>query len=711
MLTQRKVWLFRLVMAVVFPILVVAGLEFGLRLAGIRSDPLIRVRQADGDWWTTNPQYGRAIFPREAGPTLPALWLPADKAEGEVRIVVLGESAAEGFPLSAFGMGRVLETVIRERNPEANVRAISLAMAGINSHQIRQLGRAAARRLSPDIVVVYAGNNEVVGPFGPAAVMARYASSLWWIRLQQGLRGLSLSRVADAWAGRGGHHERKTWGGLDEFRGVEIADDDPRLHAMGQNFEKNLGQLVDFLTRRNIKVLVSTMAVNLTDWPPMASEYEPGPERFEYAAAPDPDALRSAVLAYRWAEELRQAGYAEQAWRFYRRAADLDRVRFRADSRINGALRTMGGIRSGNRVRLVDVDRLLHEEDAAGGDDARWFYEHVHLNIPGRIQVASRWVDVLHEAGWLSAPQTIAGDEGDAITRALLFTPMDELQALTIIREFYRWPQFANQLYGEQRIAALEEAMNRARAERHGWTAGRVAEELAALRVRHPRDAARDAAAGAHLLALGDPAGAVQALTSALALEPRHPQARADAAAAALRLGDLDAAARHLEAALAWNPRHPHLLLIRAEWAMAASRWPEAERDLLQVHAMLPKHLGAILHLARLAEARRDWSGAERRYREGLAISPDSGPLLSNLAMLLATRPDGVDEARRLAIQATEVIPDSPHAWWTLGRVEMRAGNRDAAAAAWAAAEQRSKPERDDGLLEAIRRERAALTE
>jgi lysophospholipase L1-like esterase len=259
--TSLKTGLFRLILAVLAPACVVAAGEGILRWMGVESAaPLIRVADERGAHWTSNPAYGRSIFPQEAGPALPPLWVPERKEAGEIRIVVLGESAAEGFPLSEFNLARVLETVVAERNPALRVRAISLAMTGVNSHQIRRLGLAAARCLDPDVVVLYAGNNEAIGPHGPAAVLPGLRRCLPLIRLQGAVREGRLAQVLDRGLRRARAAQGKSgmWRGLDEFRGVEIAADDPRLASMYRHFEANVDDLVSALTRRGIRVAICT---------------------------------------------------------------------------------------------------------------------------------------------------------------------------------------------------------------------------------------------------------------------------------------------------------------------------------------------------------------------------------------------------------------------------------------------------------------------
>jgi lysophospholipase L1-like esterase len=87
-----------------------------------------------------------------------------EKAAGTYRVVILGESAAEGTPNPSFGLGRMLEAMLRLEFPERRFEVINAAMTAINSHVIWLIAQDC-RQLKPDLVVVYMGNNEVIGSF------------------------------------------------------------------------------------------------------------------------------------------------------------------------------------------------------------------------------------------------------------------------------------------------------------------------------------------------------------------------------------------------------------------------------------------------------------------------------------------------------------------------------------------------------------------
>ena len=99
--------------------------------------------------------------------------VPEVKAPNAYRIFVFGGSAIYGTRSSA----RILEMMLREAIPSVHWEVYNAACPGMNSHVMIQVTRACAA-LEPDLFLVYMGNNEAVGPFGPATTLGQ--SNLFW---------------------------------------------------------------------------------------------------------------------------------------------------------------------------------------------------------------------------------------------------------------------------------------------------------------------------------------------------------------------------------------------------------------------------------------------------------------------------------------------------------------------------------------------------
>ena len=171
-------WLLRLSLCVLSPILFFGLLEAGLRLGGYGYPTGFFLGPDAGGTYTTNYRFGWRFFPRSLART-PQPCILSAKPAGSVRIFVLGESAAMGTPDPSFNFGRILAVMLREQYPGVQFEVVNGAMTAINSHVALEIARDCAAR-QPDLFVVYMGNNEVIGPYGPGTVFQRWSPSLGW---------------------------------------------------------------------------------------------------------------------------------------------------------------------------------------------------------------------------------------------------------------------------------------------------------------------------------------------------------------------------------------------------------------------------------------------------------------------------------------------------------------------------------------------------
>src|SRR6266568_4502035 len=100
-------------------------------------------------------------------------------------------------------------------------------MTAINSHSVREIAFECAA-LKPYAFVIYMGNNEIVGPYGPSAVFGPFSGNLALIRAQLRARSLRAGELLTALATRSqtGFGE---WRGLEFFVHNQMPDSDPRL--------------------------------------------------------------------------------------------------------------------------------------------------------------------------------------------------------------------------------------------------------------------------------------------------------------------------------------------------------------------------------------------------------------------------------------------------------------------------------------------------
>jgi tetratricopeptide (TPR) repeat protein len=473
---------------IVSPALFLCVLEAGLRLGGYGHRTSFFIGpDAVGDY-LPNPKFGWRFFPRPLA-RLPVPCFMSAKAPGAVRIFVLGSSAAQGVPDPSFSFGRILEVMLRKRYPGVPFEVVNAAMTAINSHVVLQIARDCAT-YEPDLFVVYTGNNEVVGPYGPATVFQRWSPSRTMIRANAWAKSMRTGQLLDSFLERLGArgNSPSAWRGMQMFTGNCVAADDPRLEAVYENFRQNLSDVCQVARRAGAGVILSTVAVNLKDCPPFSSLhrsglsaeqlaewksiYEAGIKlegekrwleaiaKYEAAAQIDD---HFAELPYRRGRCLLAAGRVVEARGQYVLARDLDALRFRADSRLNAIIREVGSEQGGTGVRLADAEQSLAKgaSGASGLCGEESFYEHVHLKFDGNYLLART---VLEEVEAALPRLTAFARKGPIPSRrqcaeSLALTAWDEWNVAQPMVSMTARAPFTEQLEHAARQALAEETM------------------------------------------------------------------------------------------------------------------------------------------------------------------------------------------------------------------------------------------------------------
>jgi hypothetical protein len=167
-LSGGRLWLMRVTVVVLVPTLFFGLLELSLRLAGYGySTSYFLPSQVEGeDFLVPNTTFTYRFFPPDLARRPMELRMAAEKLPGTYRIFLFGESAAYGDPHPLYGVGQQLEILLQERFPGTHFEVVSTAMTAINSHAILPIAREIAQ-LDGDLWIVYMGNNEMIGAFGP----------------------------------------------------------------------------------------------------------------------------------------------------------------------------------------------------------------------------------------------------------------------------------------------------------------------------------------------------------------------------------------------------------------------------------------------------------------------------------------------------------------------------------------------------------------
>ena len=392
--------------AVLIPVVILALVEGGLRLAnvGFGTELLAPCTIKGNPASCYNLFFATPYFPAGMVQTPRLYAIPKAKPSGTYRIFVLGESAAMGDPDSAYGFSRYLEVMLREKYPAMKFEIVNTGSVAINSHVVLQIAKGLADQ-HPDLFIIYSGNNEAVGPYGPGTMLTSVGMSMPMVRGSIFFRSTRIGQLITKLGTK-----KREWRGMEMFMDNQVRADSPLMAAAYANYEKNLRDTIEVARRGGAKVIVSTVATNVKDCAPFASLHREGLSKDELQSWNDliqqgsnlegagsyAEALKAysaaakiddshAELEFRIARTYEAMGDFKSAKEHFDRARDLDTLRFRADSRINEINRAAV---QGTGVDLVDAEKVLSDSSRDGIIGSDLVYEHVHMTPEGNYVLA-----------------------------------------------------------------------------------------------------------------------------------------------------------------------------------------------------------------------------------------------------------------------------------------------------------------------------------
>lgn len=472
--SRRLRWALQASSAILVPLLLLGAVEGALRLFGVGFPTSLTVPcTVQGNAAACyNLFFPAPFFPPGMIKTPQAYAIPAEKARGTFRIFVLGESAAMGDPDPAYGFSRYLEVMLRQRYPEMKFEVVNTGSVAINSHVLLPMAEGLAKQ-RPDLFIIYSGNNEVVGPYGPGTALTSSGMNMAVIRGSIFVRstrvGQLLTKVGT---------QKREWGGMEMFLDKQVRESSPLMKHAYANFEQNLRDTVAVAQRSGARVIVSTVATNLKDCAPFGSLHRENLTAGELSAWTSlvqqgaelesersyDEALKAyqaagkiddqyAELEFRMARSLWMLGDYAGADQHFRRARDLDTLRFRADSKINQINRSVA---SASGAELVDADAIFSKESPNGIIGSDLVYEHVHMTPLGNYLLARAML--LQIASRLPAPagRPVADVPSEAeCEQWLAFTGHDRSRIAVEMLERLQKPPFTNQLNHSDQVLRL----------------------------------------------------------------------------------------------------------------------------------------------------------------------------------------------------------------------------------------------------------------
>jgi tetratricopeptide (TPR) repeat protein len=707
----KRRWTRRAALAA-FAVVALAGmLEAGLRALGYGYPTRFFVPQPDGKGYTTNPRFPWLFADRTAATPPPAA-LPAEKAPGTYRVFILGESAAAGMPDPAYGFGRVLEVMLRERHPDARFEVITAAVPGLNSRAVLTIAEDCARH-QPDLFVLYMGNNEVMGPYGPGAAARPFAASRALVRAGLWARSLRAGQLVASWAARPADVPAPP-PGAEAFAGTAVGPDDPRRSAVGAHFRANLADIIAAGRGAGARVVACTVGTNLKDCPPFAAANRPdlaGADKARWQAHYDEGVVlerdgrpaeaaekyraaariddRHAELHFRLARCLLGFRQYDDARRHFALARDCDALPFRADARLNEAVRQVAGGREADGVHLADVERAL-EQAAEGGHGLPGrdlFWDHAHLRPAGSHAVARAVLPHVEAALGLGLPDTAAVLSAERCAELLAETAYDRQRCAVAMLQATARPPFTGQLGHAQRFEAEAKAAADLAAADPEWSRGM--QWYTAALARRPDDWVLHNNFAAYLLAAGRPAEAADHVAAVVQALPGDLPAR-------LRLADvLAASGRAQEAvdlcqqAVAAEPASAPARLKLGDLLARQRRMDDALAAYEAVLRLRPGDADALTRRGLVRLDQGDTAAARADFEAALKSGPD--PETDNALGSLLIKQDKLAEALPHFQRACLLRPADPRFQNNCGTALLSLGRADEAADHFRAAAERDQ--------------------
>ncbi len=562
--------------------------------------------------------------------------------------------------------------MLRQTCPEVAFEVTTAAMPAINSHAVYPIARDCLG-YDPDLLVVYMGNNEVVGPYGAGTIFSPLAGHLGLIRAGVLVRSMRLGQLVAGWAGRvKDPAQTPNWRGMEMFLDRRVGREDQALARVYRHFQTNLDDMIRRARARQVPVVLCTVASNLRDCPPFASQQgrtlsAEDKKKFETSfalgkqAENDQDferALREyraalridngfAELHFRMGQCYWQEARYEEARDSYLQALDYDTLRFRADPRINKIIGDAGRKYQGRGVYFVDVTKVFSDNSPHGVAGKELFYEHVHMTPQGNYLLAQAVFSAMRRI----LPKSVQGENDNPVTlvsqaeceRSLGYTKWEEYRIHeTVLKGFITRPPFTNQAYQAER---LEYFRARIGSLQRGFTADAkraIAAQYRQAMAENPSDWWLYWKYAEFLSEMDpDPTAAFPYYRQVERRVPHYAQVHERLGVCQGKLGQLDRAIESCEKSVALDPFHSYTHF----------------------------HLGYAYQL----RGHTDKAGAQ--YRIAVRLEPENGPAWNNLGGILYRKGD-VAEAIATYRKALEHVHDFSELNYNLAVLLHQHGNR-----------------------------------
>ena len=446
---RKRLWLFKGI-ALLLPLVALCLVEGVLRLFGYGHDLSLFVEDPDRrGYWVMNRYASERYFTQTENATIGNFEsFPQRKADGTVRIFVLGESTTIGYPYMHNGsFHRWLQYRLLHSFPDKEFEIINLALTAVNTYTVYGFAQELAD-YQPDAVLIYTGHNEYYGALGVGSTstiahnpsLMRLVIRLRAFRLIQ-LINQAVNGVKKAISGQNVDLRENLMKRMAADQHIPLGS--ATYQAGVDQFKANLNDLCQLLSKQRIPVFISNLVSNEKDLNPFISAPGTGSS--------------SAQAQFQLANQAYAEGNFIQAKKGYIQAKELDLLRFRAPEAMNQVIQDIAARYPD--ITLVDTRRSFEDHSPHGIIGQETLLEHVHPNLYGYALLS----DAFYEA--IKKRQLIPADRKDemsftALRQRMPITAMDSLKGtyeIMILKE--GWPFNIPMPPEEKRAKTVEEQL------------------------------------------------------------------------------------------------------------------------------------------------------------------------------------------------------------------------------------------------------------
>jgi lysophospholipase L1-like esterase len=411
-MSMAKKFLFPLI-GVSIPFIVLLLIEVSLILFNVENEEKIFIADPNNSsHYIVNPNLGKRFL---ENPSIkpPLSFISKVKKTNEVRIIAMGDSTTVGFPFGyEVAYPKILEKKLQCQFPNKNINIVNIGLTAINTYTILEMVDEAIK-IEPDLIILYAGQNEFYGKYGIASTQSGGLPP-FLVRVYITLKKLRLTRLIKKGVTQDSEKEEKNETLMAKMVGNKSIKFNSRSYKNAlKQYSYNLEKIINKFGEKDIPVFLGTLISNQSGLPPFNSinisqknrdELKYANELFDKGQAANALKYYSVVLKrnidhaklnYQIANCYVELNEYDSAKFYYKQASKYDLLRFRAPEEFNEIIDEKAKLPN---VTIVDIKKEFERNSPNKIIGRDLLLEHVHPTIKGYELMAEAFLNSILES-------------------------------------------------------------------------------------------------------------------------------------------------------------------------------------------------------------------------------------------------------------------------------------------------------------------------